>query len=392
VVESEVWSREARAWEHTAGLCVQELYEAEKKRAVRLMLGADIYVVSYHNLLWLTDEVSKDFFDAVVYDELSKMKHPGTKVFKRMRSWAKEIPVKFGLTGSPLGNHWQDLWGEMFICCGEKPLGPTKGQYLDTYFKQVPRGDRITDWELRQDGSADRIRERIRPYAFSINPKLAAAQLPEVIYDEVKLEVPKRCRELEKKLRQELEVELESGKTLMALTNSKLAMAIRQFASGAVYTGETGDSSQYEVLHDVKLDYVKNLVDELQGAPLLVFTWFKHEVARLKARFPEAVILKGDAATIERWNRREIPMLIAHPQGSGHGLNLQQGGSSICWLTLPWSRELFDQGNGREARIGQPDKYVNVYVPLAGPIDRRVWQALQRKGDDEASVMEAVSL
>lgn len=392
VVESETWSREAREWEHLCGLHITELNGEPDKRAVKLMLDADIFVVSYDNLLWLTEEVKRDFFDAVIWDELSKMKHPGTKRFKRMKAWTKSIPVKFGLTGSPLGNHWADLWGEMYMVAGPKALGPTKEQYLDTYFKQVPMGDNVTRWEIRKDGSADIIRQRIRPYAFSLNAKLAAQQLPEVIYDAVRLEVPKKCKEMEARLRAELEVELDSGKTLMALTTSKLAMAIRQFASGAVYVGETGETSLWEEVHDVKLRYVDDLLDELQGEPLLVFTWFKHEVARLKKKFPGAEVLDGSAEMIARWNRREIPLLLAHPQSSGHGLNLQHGSSSVCWFTLPWSRELFDQGNGRLARLGQKDKYVTSYIPLAGAIDRRVWSALMRKGEDEASLIEAVAL
>jgi hypothetical protein len=64
----------------------------------------------------------------------------------------------------------------------------------------------------------------------------------------------------------------------------------------------------------------------------------------------------------------------------------------VCWFTLPWSRELFDQGNGRLARMLQPDKYVTAYLLLAGQIDRRVWSALMRKGDDEASILEATSI
>jgi SNF2 family DNA or RNA helicase len=317
VVESKVWSQEAMEWEHLCGLRIVELTGTPDQRAVKLMLDADIFVVSYDNLIWLTDEVERDFFDAAVYDELSKMKHPGTQRFKRMRAWAKNIPIKFGLTGSPLGNHWADLWGEMFTVTGPRALGPTKEQYLDTYFKQVAMGDGVPRWEIRQDGSADIIRQRIKPYAFSLNARLAAQQLPEVITDPVRLEVPKKCRDLELKLRRELEVELDSGKTLMALTNSKLAMAIRQFASGAVYIGEAGDTSQWEEVHDVKLRYVKDLVDELQGEPLLVFTWFKHEASRLKKLFPDAELLDGSPEMIARWNAKKIPRAHRPPPGLG---------------------------------------------------------------------------
>jgi hypothetical protein len=35
---------------------------------------------------------------------------------------------------------------------------------------------------------------------------------------------------------------------------------------------------------------------------------------------------------------------------------------------------------------------VTAYIPLTGAIDRRVWSALMRKGEDEASVIEAVAL
>jgi hypothetical protein len=79
VVESKVWSQEAMEWEHLCGLRIVELTGTPDQRAVKLMLDADIFVVSYDNLIWLTDEVERDFFDAAVYDELSKMKHPGTQ-------------------------------------------------------------------------------------------------------------------------------------------------------------------------------------------------------------------------------------------------------------------------------------------------------------------------
>lgn len=390
VVHAGVWSKEALAWAATCGLRVIELTAGADRRALELMLGADVYVVSYENLLWLTDQVPRGFFDAIVYDELSMMKHPGTRRFKRMRAWAKDIPIRFGLTGSPLGNHWLDLWGELYIIHGDAPLGPTFGQYQSTYFTPIPN---TWQWKLRQDGSDEIIRQRIKGFAFSIDAKLAAAELPEIAYSLRKLEIPEHCREQEARLRRELEIQLDSGTTLTALNNSKLAMTIRQFASGAVYTGLPGDSSQWEVLHGTKINALGELLDEQQGDPLLIYIWFKHEAARIRAAFPQVEILEpGDANQMARWNRREIPGLLSHPQSKGRGLNLQYGSSSVCWHTLPWSRELFDQGNGRVARIGQPDPFVTATALLAGPIDRRVWSALMSKGEAEDSVMDAVAI
>ena len=387
VVASEVWSREARAWGHTSHLSVSEILGSEQDRKLFLLQGADIEVISYDNLMWLTDTVLKGRYDAIVFDELSKMKHPGTKRFKRMRAWAKDIPIRFGLTGSPVGNHYLDLWGEMFMVAGEKPLGPTMGQYQDTYFRQD--GFR---WSIRQDGSVEQIKARIKPFAFSLSAKLSANQLPEVIHNPIKLKLPKECLDLERQLRKELEIELESGKTITALNNSKLAVAIRQLSSGAIYTcGPEITPRTWEETHDLKLEALRNLQDELQGEPLLVFTWFKHEAARLQRDF-KARVLDGSTKMIDEWNNRTIPILVAHPMGSGHGLNLQRGGSNVVWFTPPWSRELFDQGNGRVARIGQSSKLVSAHILLAGSIDQRVYSALLSKGEAEADIMAAVEL
>lgn len=392
VAAARIWSREARIWEHLCNLSVTEIVGPESKRDLYLMLGSEIEVISYENLIWLTDNIDRDRYDAVIFDELQMMKHPGTKRFKRMRAWTKSIPLKLGLTGSPLGNAYSDLWGEMRMVTGHNnPLGLTKEDYLSTYFNAIRQGDRI-GYEIRQDGSVDRIRELIKPYAFSLKPQRVIDQLPKVIPVTIPLEAPQRCRDMEKKLRREFEVQLDSGMTLTALNQSKMGQAVRQFASGAIYTGETGETDKWEELHDMKLQALRNVIDELQGNPILVFVWFKHEAVRIQREFPKAVILKGQPEIVDRWNRKEIPILIVHPLGGGKGLNLQHGSSSVFWFTLPWAWDAFEQGCARLARIGQPDDYVTAHLPLCGPIDRRVWSTVTGKGQDEESLMDAVEL
>jgi hypothetical protein len=218
VVESGVWSQEAAEWEHTRHLRVVELSGPPKERELDIILGGDIIVVSYDLLGWLTDRITdkklvrNNYFDSVFYDELSKMKHPGTKRFKRMRAWAQDIPVRVGLTGSPLGNSWADIWGEMFITAGKDCLGDTQELFLDTYFKQVfHAGSKYPAWEVRRDGSVDEIKRRVKPYAFSIPKKLAATQLPEVVMEPLRLKMPMSCKVMENRLKEELEVELKLG-------------------------------------------------------------------------------------------------------------------------------------------------------------------------------------
>lgn len=396
VVESEVWSQEAAAWAATAHLRIVELSGDPKEREMKLLIGADIVVVSYENLWKITEyfqsktHVRNNYFDAIVYDELSKMKHPGTTRFQRMRHWAQSIPIRFGLTGSPLGNHWQDIWGEIFITAGEV-LGSTHESFLSTYFTQVwVKGSKYPKWQIRPDGSADLIKSLIRPYAFSLPKRLTDKVLPKVVMEPMTLKMPPACRAKEQELLDQLEVELDSGATLYALSQSKLGQLIRQFASGAVYTNE--ERTTWEEVHDVKVRALQEHVEELQGAPILVFAWFRHSKERILRKFPTFEVLTGKAEQVARWNRGEIGGMVANPQGSGMGLNLQHGGSDINWFDPEWSREKLDQGNGRLARLGQLEQFVSARLPLIGKIDHRIWDRLQEKGADEEGLIESVAL
>jgi hypothetical protein len=78
-------------------------------------------------------------------------------------------------------------------------------------------------------------------------------------------------------------------------------------------------------LHDDKLDVLDELLEELDGAPLLVAYEFNHDLARIQERFgkrmPGGVVPwlgKGTSKAQETewigaWNRNELPLLCAHP-------------------------------------------------------------------------------
>jgi len=131
----------------------------------------------------------------------------------------------------------------------------------------------------------------------------------------------------------------------------------------------------------------------LQRKPLLVFYTFKHDAQRIAkhltaAGYPVSV-LKGDQ-DIQRWNRGEIPVLLVHPASAEHGLNLQAGGHTVVWFGLPWSLELYEQGNGRIHRQGQEKPVVVYHLASIGTIDEVVMVALEGKASRQAALLAAV--
>ena len=100
--------------------------------------------------------------------------------------------------------------------------------------------------------------------------------------------------------------------------------------------------------------------------------------------------IKTDA-DIADWNAGKIPVALIQPSSAGHGLNLQSGGSTIIWYTMPWSLELYQQTNARLWRQGQQSRTVVIHhLVSAGTIDEDIMKVLKMKDKTQAAMMRAV--
>lgn len=94
---------------------------------------------------------------------------------------------------------------------------------------------------------------------------------------------------------------------------------------------------------------LQEIIDSNQNRSILVAYQFKSDAMRIQKRFAQAVSIDSKNA-IEKWNRGDIPLLLAHPASAGHGLNLQFGGNIVVWFSLSYSLELYQQFNARLQR------------------------------------------
>ena len=94
---------------------------------------------------------------------------------------------------------------------------------------------------------------------------------------------------------------------------------------------------------------------------------------------------------ISDWNAGRISMGLLHPASDGHGLNLQEGGSTVIWYGLTWSLELYQQLNARLWRQGQSAGAVVIHhIVAVGTHDEDVMRALERKDVGQAALIAAV--
>jgi SNF2 family DNA or RNA helicase len=164
-----------------------------------------------------------------------------------------------------------------------------------------------------------------------------------------------------------------------------LANKLLQISNGAVYDELHG---VHEV-HDAKLDALEDLIESANGQPVLVFYAYRHDLARIRQRFPAARQL-DTADDIAAWNAGKIPVLLAHPASAGHGLNLQAGGHIVVWFGLPWSLELYQQANARLHRQGQEHAVIVHHIIAEDTLDEQVMKVLGGKAAGQNALMEAV--
>jgi SNF2 family DNA or RNA helicase len=166
-----------------------------------------------------------------------------------------------------------------------------------------------------------------------------------------------------------------------------------QGANGCYYLDGTSD--KWAVMHDEKLDALRSIVEEANGAPLLVAYNFKSDLARIIKAFPQARHLDQRTRTIDDWNAGKIPMLVAHAQSAGHGLNLAAGGNTLVFFGVDWNLEYRLQiveriGPVRQQQAGL-DRPVYIHNILArDTVDELVLERLESKRSVQEILLEAL--
>ena len=386
-VAEDTWAKESAKWDHLRHLRVSRVLGTEKQRLRALAQDADIYCINRENVQWLVELYGLKWpFDMVVVDELSSFKSSSARRFKALRKVRPLIKRIVGLTGTPSPNGLIDLWAQVYLLDRGERLGKTLTAYRDKYFTPGRRnGYVVYDWRLKP-GAEEAIYNAISDICVSMKA-VDFLDLPERVDIIHTVKLDDRARKLYEDMERDTLLEL-AGQTVTAGTAGVVIGKLMQIANGAVYDA---DGVVHE-LHTAKLDALEDIIEAANGRTALVFYSYQHDYERIMQRFPQAVKLEGEKE-ITAWNNGEIPILLAHPAGAGHGLNLQDGGDLIIWFGPTWSLELWMQGNGRMAGARQmvSGKRVTVVVIVAeGTEDERAMRVLEGKEDRQDALLAAV--
>lgn len=392
-VANSTWPEEVRKW--APHLAVETVTGTVKERRRALEHEADVYTTNYENLEWLVEELDGAWpFHTIVADESTRLKgFRGRNGGKRARALGK-VAYKserfVGLTGTPAPNGLIDLWGQSWFI-DPRILGDSFTAFRDRWFAPVRLGSDpfAVRWEPLGHAQKE-IEARLSSLCLSIRTE-DWFPVDQPIVNDIEVDLPPSAMRAYEAMEDELFAELENGASIEAMGAAARCSKCLQIASGAVYD-ETG---AWHEVHQAKVEALRSVVEESAGAPVLVAYQYRHELERILKSIPGAKHLDKDPETIKRWNKGLIPVLVAHPASCGHGLNLQDGGSTLVFTSMGWDLEQYQQiieriGPARQAQAGHPRPVTVHRIMARNTLDRVVAMRMEGKRDVQDLLLEAL--
>lgn len=386
-VATRVWVQEFKLWRHLAYFNPELLRIDDGDPRLGGRRGADatftklrlrteaiasqrrIHVINQEAVPWLVSrfvelksngklrETARWPYPVVIFDESSRLRDHNSEVFKAMRRVRHRITRLHELTATPASQTYMHLFSQIYLLDQGERLGKHITPFREKHFTYNPYSRK---WAIR-DGADREIEEKIADIC------LVMRRSKDFIISVRRIELPAKVMKQYREFEADSVLDLPEG-PIDAINGGALSNKLLQFASGAVYD----ETKKYHVIHDEKIEELRQLSDETLDNPIMVAYWYKSSLDRLRKAFPKAAVMDREGKIETDWNKRKFKMMLVHPRGSAHGLNLQAGGHHVVLFDIFWPLELFTQLIGRLDRQGQTHTVMVHLLSASGTMDETV--------------------
>lgn len=315
----------------------------------------------------------------MILDESSKIKAPKANRTKRLTKMSRYIDYKVCLSGTPIGNSPLDIYTQFEFLkpgfWGMPNWYVFRNRYadLETQYFRERSFKKIVGFK-----NMNELMEKIKPYIHIVK-KEDHLDLPEKIYQTIKIDMSKEQKEFYYHLKEKLWAEYKD-KELTINNKVSLFIRFRQITGGFAPEIEFEDNAK-----------LNTLIDDISEYPgkITIFSVFINEIELLERKLkliykPENVLTYYGKTKQE--DRKDIldkfengaKILIANPKVAGYGLNLQ-----FCNLCYHFSFDAsyidHKQSEDRFHRIGQKNNVVYKYLICKNTVDERLKKLIENK-------------
>ena len=322
----------------------------------------------------------------LVVDESTKFKNNQSLRSQSLKCYLPHFERRGIMTGTPRPGLLEDLFFQCYIT----DMGEDLGEYITHFRRRYMMRSEDGYGYVEQEGASARVAEAIAATTLQLEPTEVVPIQDIPLWFKIPNQIYQQYRQLER----EFIIRLGDA-TIMAPNSAILFGKLRQFAQGAIYdtlANGASDEKRFVKVHDVKLDLLENLLEELNGEPAFCLYGYGHDVLRIEERLGRSLPRIGGGISLAQgaaWCRQfatgELPLLLGHPQSAAHGIDgLQQSCNNIIWFANDPSWENTYQANLRIARSGQKGEQVYIYHPMMDcSIERAVLKYVTGKQQGE---------
>ena len=313
-------------------------------------------------------------YDNLIIDESHQIKNHESKGFAGYRKYFSDIPCRYLLTGTPVGNDFTGVFSQYYMVDRGEAFGRNWPPFRMKYFNvhQSKKNPNILYYNLKPEAKKE-FTERLWTKAIRWEES-EYSDLPEKRYVPMKLEMSS--------------VQWEQYNELLAEERKGKNIDFTQLQS---VTGGVNVAKGV----NVKMQALYMLLDQIvatEGRRVVVWHWLVEEGRYIESALSKysrhgVASVRGETASSKTQNilsdfrKGAVKILVANPKSMGIGVNLQEASVCIYWSN---SFSMVDRKQS-EKRIHRPgQKHTCIYYDLVceGTIDEIVVRKLGEKGEN----------
>lgn len=347
-------------------------------------------------------------FDLIIMDEAHKLRNPKTKVTKGVFEFLKNHPDSrvIAMTGSPIVNYPGDLHTLLCMVRPQEYSRINRPSFVNYYSiigkqtflrcmscKQISTNrwnpicphcgssslKSFTSDKVLRAQNLSVLREKTDSFTIRRTKKEVLPFLPDKYYRKVMLEMSTEQRKIYNQMEKELFVLLDSGEPLYAACVLAQLTRLRQLNVEPRILKVEAPSA--------KTDFLMELIEELEGQKLVIFTCFEEyaQYLHFDSRMPKHLMITGKTPPDDRvkiaqefQTNPDIQVIIGTVQVMGEAITLTAA-SNVIMMDRWWSPAANAQAEDRLHRITQTSG-VQVIIPiLENSVDQSLDTILEKK-------------
>lgn len=316
----------------------------------------------------LEKEIAASGFDYIIVDEATCLKNSSSKTHKVHADLADYTPYFLALTGTPLTNRIEDLFGVMRCINGE--LGSTITGFRERFMYPHPK---FPDTYLPRAGAIDQILELIAPDVLRLRRE-DCLDLPPRHVVEVHCELSAAQERHYDSMRDELFAVLQD-KEIVAKNPGVQLGKLQQITQGFIMESKTETKLVIDACPP-KIERLKAILNDAEGKTI-VWAKYKHDHEVLLKELASWGVVNINGGTtskqlelnVERF--RDDPscqVLVAQPASAKFGHTWTWATTSVFY-SHSWELENYIQARDRNYRIGQTSP-VTEFLLIGSGIDQ----------------------